>query len=86
MTKLTAAIIREQGTTFAVAIMKDHVLNSPSQADKQIQAIAHTLGCPLVVLLGERNQKLRGNRRDIVDFVANLHPSQIPWREYRLAA
>ena len=52
MTQLTAALVREQGVTFAVAIMKDHVLNSPSTADQQIRAVSAALGCPLVVLMG----------------------------------
>lgn len=86
MAKLTAAIVREQGVTFAVAIMKDHVLADPSQARNQTQAVALALGCPLVVLMGERNRRLYGNRRDVVNFVSRLHPSQLPWREYTLAA
>ena len=86
MTTLTAALVTEQNVTFAVALMKDHVLNNPSLADEQIQAVALALGCPLVVLMGERNNKLRGNRRDVVDFVASIHPSRLPWRKYNLAA
>ena len=86
MTTLTAAIVREQGVTFAVAIMKDHVLNCSTTADQQIRAVAMALNCPLVVLWGERNGKLRGNRRDIVNFVSSLHQSQLPWKRYSIAA
>lgn len=86
MTTLTAALVTEQGVTFAVALMKDHVLNNPTTADQQIRAVAAELNCPLVVLMGERNKKLRGNRRDVVDFVASIHPSRLPWRKYHLAA
>jgi hypothetical protein len=82
MAQLHAALVREQNVTFAVAMMKDHVLNNPSIADQQIQAVAAALGCPLVVLMGERNRKLRGNRKDVVDFVARIDPSQLPWRKY----
>ena len=86
MTTLTAALVREQGVTFAVALMKDHVLDNPMLADQQIRAVAAALGCPLVVLMGEGNRRLRGNRRDVVDFVASIHPSRLPWKEYRIAA
>ena len=82
MAQLTGAVIREQGVTFAVALMKDHVLNSQSVSREQIQAVSHALGCPLVVLMGERNGKLRGNRQDLVNFVSKLHRSQIPWKKY----
>lgn len=82
MAQLHAALVREQNVTFAVAMMKDHVLNNPSTADHQIQAVAAALGCSLVVLMGERNRKLRGNRKDVVDFVARIDPSRLPWRKY----
>lgn len=85
MTEMTAAVVREQGVTFAVALIKDHVLNSPSEADRSLQVVATALRCSLVVLMGERNGKLRGNRRDVVDFVSRLHPSQLPWRKYRIS-
>ena len=82
MAQLTAALVREQNITFAVAIMKDHVLNNPSTENQQIQAVASALGCQLVVLLGERNRKLRGNRKDVVDFVASIDPARLPWKKY----
>lgn len=83
MAKLTAAVVREQRTVFAVALVKDHVIDSPSLAGETMQAVALALGCPLIVLMGERNRRLRGNRRDVVNFVAKIHPSRLPWREYQ---
>ncbi|MEY8838893.1 hypothetical protein AB9K41_07655 [Cribrihabitans sp. XS_ASV171] len=84
MVQLTAALVREQGVTFAVALVKNHVLNSPTQADELIQDVSRVLGCPLVVLMGESNRKLRGNRRDVVNFVSRLHPSQLPWKKWTI--
>lgn len=84
MTQLTAAIVKEQNVTFAVAMMKDHVLNNPATADQQIQAVGAALGCQIVVLMGEGNNKLRGNRKDVVDFVARIHPSRLPWKKYHI--
>ena len=82
MPQLQAAVVREQNVTFAVALMKDHVLNNPSVADEQIRAVASMLGCSIVVLMGERNRKLRGNRRDVVNFVSRIDPGRLPWRKY----
>jgi hypothetical protein len=62
MTQLTAAIVKEQNVTFAVAIMKDHVLNSPSTSDRQIQAVASALRCPLVVLM-DKSKTARQSER-----------------------
>lgn len=84
MTTLTGAVICEQGVTFAVALVKNHVLNSQSKSDEMIQYVSRALGCPLVVLLGESSRTVRGNRQDIVNFVANLSRSRIPWRKYQL--
>jgi len=84
MTQLHAAVVREQNVTFAVAMMKDHVHNNPTTADQQIQAVASALGCTLVVLMGERNRKLRGNRKDVVDFVSRIDPSRLPWKTWTI--
>lgn len=85
MAQLTAALVREQGVTFAVALVKNHVLNSSATADEMIQGVASALGCPLVVLMGESNRKLRGNRQDVVNFVSRLHPSQLPWKKWTIS-
>jgi len=86
MTTLTGAVIREQGVTFAVALVKNHVVNSQTRSDETIRAVSQALGCPLVVLLGESSRTVRGNRQDIVNFVSSLHRSQIPWKKYTLRA
>ena len=82
MAQLHAAIVREQNVTFAVALMKDFVLNNPATADRQLRAVASALNCPLVVLMGEKNRKLRGNRKDVVDFVSRVDPARLPWKRY----
>lgn len=84
MARLTAALVREQGVTFAVALVKNHVVLSPQQSSETIRAVSIALGCPLVVLMGESNRKLRGNRNDVVRFVSNLHPSQLPWKKWNV--
>lgn len=86
MVKLIGSVIREQNTTFAVALVKDHVVNSRAEANRMIQVVSQALGCPLVVLLGESSRTVRGNRQDVVNFVSRLNRSQIPWKEYQLKA
>lgn len=84
MAKMTAALVREQNVTFAVVMVKNHVLDNPTTADRMIQSVSASLGCSLVVLMGESNRKLRGNRRDVVNFVSKVHPSRLPWKEYNI--
>ena len=84
MATMTAALVREQGVTFAVAVVRNHVLNSPQSADQTIRAVSQALDCPLVVLMGESNRKLRGNRQDIVSFVSRLDPARLPWRKWNV--
>lgn len=82
MAQMTAALVREQGVTFAVVLVKNHVVLSQQQSSETIRSASVALGCPLVVLMGETNRKLRGNRNDVVRFVANLHPSRLPWKKW----
>jgi hypothetical protein len=82
MAKMTAAVVREQGVTFAVVLVKNHVVLSQQQSSETIQSVSMALGCPLVVLMGESNNRLRGNRNDVVKFVSRLHPSQLPWKTW----
>ena len=84
MATLTGAVIREQGITFAVVIVKNHVVNCQTTSSNMIQDLIPVFGVPLIALKGESNRKVRSNRRDVASFVANLHPSRIPWRKYTL--
>lgn len=84
MTTFKAALVREQNVTFAVVLVKDHVLNSPSTSDDLIRSVSVAMRCPLVVLMGESNRKLRGNRQDVVNFVARVHPSRLPWKNWTI--
>ncbi|MEH7223877.1 hypothetical protein V7112_08650 [Bacillus sp. JJ1566] len=78
------AVIKEQGITFAIVIVKSHVLQSSHSIDEARSAFSrHFPGMPLILMA----QDLRGvptyqGRKDIVKFLANIHPSRIPWKRY----
>jgi hypothetical protein len=72
------ALVREQGVEFAVVSVGDNVVENSSQRDSVIRAWVRELGRP-VVLIGARRHRLFG-RTDIVRFMSNVHPSQLPWR------
>ena len=84
--KFQGAVIREQGVTFAIVIVKKHVLDNPHSVQNTIQSFAPVFsGCP-VVLMAQDHQGHASyyGRRDIVDFMANVPLSAIPWKEYTL--
>ena len=87
MHKVQGAVIKEQGVTFAIVIVKSHVLNSQSESQKTVQAFTPIFpGMPIILM----SQDSRGvptywGRKDIVKFLANLHISQIPWKEYTIS-
>ena len=82
--KVQGAVIKEQGLTFAIVVAKNHIVQSQIQSDDAIDSFSHLFpGMPVVLM----SQNARGiptyrGRKDIVNFLANIHPSQIPWGEY----
>ncbi len=78
------AYIREQGQTFAIVIVKHHVLQSSNTAEECRRQFERFFpACPIILM----SQDSRGvptyqGRRDIVNFLARLDLSQIPWKKY----
>lgn len=82
--KVQGAVIKEQGVTFAIVVVKKHVVDSTGQSEDAMVAFAPLFPGMSIVLMGQDPRgipKYRG-RRDIVNFLANIHPTQIPWKEY----
>jgi hypothetical protein len=85
--QIDGALITEQGVTFAIVVVKNHVLDSQSSANQARATFAPLFpGVPLVLMGqdGFGTPKYFG-RPDIVDFLANIDPSRIPWRRYDVA-
>ncbi|NRT33224.1 hypothetical protein BJV38_004193 [Clostridium beijerinckii] len=78
------AVIKEQGVTFAIVVVKPYILNTTSSCDEARQGFARFFpGIPIILMA----QNSRGipqyqGRKDIVRFLANVHPSRIPWKRY----
>ncbi|AWM88623.1 hypothetical protein C4E04_19060 [Microvirga sp. 17 mud 1-3] len=83
MSTWQVALVREQGVTFGVVSVRDSVIDSPSQRDDLIRWWTMKLGCP-AVLIGAQRHRTYG-RQDIVRFLRNVHPSQLPWRKMNVA-
>lgn len=82
--RIQGAVVKEQGVTFAIVIVKKHVVDSQHQSEEAISSFMHLFpGMPLVLMAQDPRgiPKYRG-RKDLVNFLANVHPSQIPRKEY----
>jgi hypothetical protein len=86
--EIDGAIVREQGVTFAIIIVKQHVTASPTEANEMrasIQTVRDFVGIP-IILASQNSQgtfEYQG-RRDIVDFLASIDASRIPWKRYSI--
>ena len=78
------AVIREQGVTFALVVVKSHVVQNRFEAGKAISAFQPHFPCMPVVLVGQDN---RGTptyfgRPDIARFMASVPMNAVPWKTY----
>lgn len=80
------AVIKEQGVTFAIVIVKSRVIQNRMEADQVIRGFCPTFpGIPIVLMA----QDFHGvpeyyGRRDIVQFMADVPLDAVPWKTYSL--
>ena len=82
--RFSAAVIREQGVTFAVVIVKPHTLRSTHEATRAQIAFAPAFpGVPIVLMAQDSmGAATFHGRNDLVAFLSNIQPDAIRWREY----
>lgn len=79
------AVIKEQGVTFAIVIVKPHILNSSEREDVRNSFRSVFPGVPIILMAQDsRGTPTYHGRKDIVNFLANVHPSRIPWKRYTI--
>jgi hypothetical protein len=82
--KLHGALIKEQGQTFAIVVVKSHILNSTQSAnDARVSFASVFPGVPIILMAqnGKGRPTYQG-KSDIVKFLANTPMNAIPWKEY----
>lgn len=84
--RFQGAVIREQGVTFGVVIVKSHVLQNSFEANRMILALMPAFsGVPVVLMAQDyRGVPTYYGRRDISRFMASVPIGRVPWREYTL--
>ena len=82
--RFQGAVIKEQGVTFAVVIVKKRVLDSHAERNKIAVAFQPAFpGLPVVLMAQDsRGTPTYYGRRDIARFMANVPLSAVPWHWY----
>ena len=84
--RVQGAVIREQGQTFAVVVVKPHIVQSRSETANAISSFMPTFGGVPIVLMAQdsRGRATYYGRPDISRFMASVPLQAIPWREYTI--
>ena len=84
--KFQGSVIREQGITFAIVIVKKHVIDNRSEAEDAIRHFQPVFPAIPVVLMAQdsRGVPTYFGRPDIVKFMANVPIQSVPWKEYTI--
>ncbi|MGA3287421.1 MAG: hypothetical protein ABSD46_08340 [Bacteroidota bacterium] len=82
--RFQGSVIKEQGVTFAVVVVKKNVLDNHSEADRMIRAFYQVFPGVPIVLMAQNYSGVPSyyGRSDIVRFLANIPMESIPWKEY----
>jgi hypothetical protein len=84
--RFQGAVIREQGVTFAVVIVRSDVVHNRTRAAETIQGFGGVFpGLPIVLMAQDgRGRPTYYGRTDIARFLSRVPLQAIPWREYSL--
>ncbi len=84
MIKIQGAVVQEQNVTFAIAIVKAHILSVRSDADNAMRSFRSLFpGMPIVLMAQDSwGTPTYYGRTDIVNFLKNVPLEAIPWKEY----
>ena len=82
------AVVREQGVTFAIVIVRSSALHTAAAGQETIRSFQPLFPSTPIVLMAQdsRGTPTYFGRRDIVDFLSHISISRIPWKEYSFAA
>lgn len=84
--RFQGAVICEQGITFAVVIVKQHVVANRSNASRTIESFQPAFpGIPVVLMAQDRHGRpTYYGRQDIAGFLSKVPVQAIPWKEYSI--
>jgi hypothetical protein len=80
------ALVKEQGVTFAIVVVKPYVLNNHSEIDStRVGFRRYFPGVPIILMAQDHHGvPTYQGRRDIVQFLSKINASRIPWKKYTM--
>lgn len=81
------AVIKEQGVTFAIVVVRAEVLNNSIEIEKTRRSFSPIFPGIPIILMAQNNRGIPTyqGRTDIVKFLSKVQPSRIPWKRYNYA-
>ena len=85
--KFQGALIKEQGVTFGIVVVKSHVLHNDAESESMRRFGTQVFGLVPIVLMAQNSRGVPtySGRRDIVKFLTRVPLRAIPWREYTVS-
>jgi hypothetical protein len=83
--QIDAALVKEQGQSFAVVVVDRNMAFKTDQAKREAQAsFAHLFpGVPIVLMWQDsQGTPTYWGRPDIAKFLASINLQQVPWKRY----
>lgn len=86
MSNFDGAVVKEQGITFGIAVVRRSVLDNPTAREQAIREFSEVFGGIPTVLMAQDGRGIPTyfGRQDIVDFLASVSMEAIPWQRYTL--
>jgi hypothetical protein len=80
--QIEAALTKEQGVTFVVIGVKSYIFRSPAQREEALGSLSAAFpgAEPILMHTNTRNVEYFG-RPDIVRFLSNVDPLELPWKK-----
>jgi hypothetical protein len=83
--EITGAVIREQGVTFAVVLVKPHVVSNSNEASQAIAGFTPVFRVPVVLMAQDSHGRpTYYGRHDIARFMSGVPVHAIPWKKYSI--
>lgn len=84
--RFQGALIKEQGVTFAIAVVKPRVIQNRAQASRAASRFGSVFpGVPIVLMAqNSGGAPTYYGRKDLVQFLSKVSMRAIPWKEYRI--
>jgi hypothetical protein len=85
--RFQGAVIKEQGITFAVVVVKKHVVDNRFEANRAVNSFSPVFpGIPVVLMAQDSmGTPTYFGRKDIANFMANVPLHAVPWKEYSVS-